>query len=215
MPSARAGRRGAACQLLGLDPDRAAGWRGRAARRIGWPTCPCGGGAVHGLLEAERAAIVELFDALGRDRPLAIASWPPAAPGWSWCTSRRPRCGGCWPRKALCCKDRRAREPAIRAPWPDWIEWKPERRLVLRLHPLHPGPAGRRRRDGRGLAALAVHPGLGRGDLHPDRGRVPRRPRRASSSPSGSTRRLLARAARRRTRPRPSWTAPKPTACRC
>ncbi len=57
-----------ACVLLGLDPDRAASWRTRACTgRLA--DLPCGGGAVHGLLESERAAIIELFEAwAGVDR---------------------------------------------------------------------------------------------------------------------------------------------------
>ncbi len=57
-----------ACLLLGLDPDRVAGWRDRArAERLA--DLPCGGGALHGLLATERAAIVELFEAwAGVDR---------------------------------------------------------------------------------------------------------------------------------------------------
>ncbi len=59
-----------ACRLLGLDPDRAADWRARRALdRLA--DLPPGGGAVHGLLETERAAIVELFHRLGRDRPVS------------------------------------------------------------------------------------------------------------------------------------------------
>ncbi len=82
-----------ACVLLGLDPDRAASWRTRACTgRLA--DLPCGGGAVHGLLESERAAIIELFEAwAGVDAP--IASSRRAAPGWTWCTSRPRRCTGC------------------------------------------------------------------------------------------------------------------------
>jgi len=44
-----------------LNEDRAAGWRER--RAAGWlADLLAGGGAAHGLLEHERAAIPELFD---------------------------------------------------------------------------------------------------------------------------------------------------------
>ena len=49
-----------ACRLLGLDPDRAAGWQTRrVADRLA--DLPAGGGAVHGLLEPERTAIAQLL----------------------------------------------------------------------------------------------------------------------------------------------------------
>ena len=53
--------RARACRLLGLDPDRGAGWQERQSRdRL--EDLPSGGGAAHGLLETERAAILELFE---------------------------------------------------------------------------------------------------------------------------------------------------------
>src|SRR5207244_2747710 len=69
---AHAGERGwsarRACALLGLDCERAAHWRQRA-RVDRLADLPCGGGAVHGLLDTERIAIVELFESwAGVDR---------------------------------------------------------------------------------------------------------------------------------------------------
>jgi putative transposase len=80
------------CSLLGLDPDRAASWRDRSrADRLA--DLPCGGGAVHGLLEAEWAAILELFEAwAGIDRSHRKLA---AGPGSIWCTSRPRPCTGC------------------------------------------------------------------------------------------------------------------------
>jgi hypothetical protein len=55
-----------ACRLLAVDPDRVAGWRHRAtAGRL--DDLPCGGGAVHGLLESERACVVDPFEAWGSE----------------------------------------------------------------------------------------------------------------------------------------------------
>ena len=82
-----------ACSLLGVDPDRVAGWRARA-RTGRLADLPGGGGAVHGLLEPERAAILELFQVwAGVDRSHRKL----AARGsrWGWCTSRPRRCTGC------------------------------------------------------------------------------------------------------------------------
>lgn len=53
--------RARACRLLGLDPDRHGDWQGRQDDdRLA--DSPSGGGAVHGLLEGELAAIVDLFE---------------------------------------------------------------------------------------------------------------------------------------------------------
>ena len=54
-----------ACRLLQVDPDRLGSWRRRAVTgRL--TDLPCGGGPVHGLLESERAAILDLFEAWGQ-----------------------------------------------------------------------------------------------------------------------------------------------------
>jgi putative transposase len=114
-----------ACSLLGLDPDRVAVWRDRArADRLA--DLPCGGGAVHGLLEAERVAIVELFEAwAGVDRShrkLAARGSRLDLVHVSASTVHRVLAA-----EGLVLQGPAAREPAIRAPWPDWIEWKPGR----------------------------------------------------------------------------------------
>jgi len=114
-----------ACALLGLDPDRVAGWRARVgADRLG--DLPCGGGAVHGLLEAERAAVIELFEAwAGIDRShrkLAARGSRLDLVHVSASTVHRVLAG-----EGLALHGPPAREPQVRAPWPDWIEWKPGR----------------------------------------------------------------------------------------
>jgi len=114
-----------ACRLLGLDPDRAADWRQRAGLgRLG-DALP-GGGAVHGLLAGERAAIVELFEAwAGIDRShrkLAARGSRLDLVHVSASTVRRVLTA-----EGLVLQGPVPREPAIRAPWPDWIEWKPGR----------------------------------------------------------------------------------------
>ncbi len=109
--------------LLGLDPDRAASWRGRAgADRL--VDRPCGGGAVHGLLDTERAAILELFDAwAGVDRShrkLAARGSRIELVHVSASTVRRVLAA-----EGLVLQGPPAREPQVRAPWPEWICWKP------------------------------------------------------------------------------------------
>ena len=112
-----------ACRVLGLDPDRAADWRARRALDRLADAAP-GGGAVHGLLEAERTAIVELFETwAGIDRShrklaargsrLELVHVAPS-------TIRRVLHAEGYVLQGLS-----PREPAVRAPWPDWIVWKP------------------------------------------------------------------------------------------
>lgn len=114
-----------ACALLGLDPDRAASWRLRAAAgRL--TDRPCGGGAVHGLLDSERTAILEVFDAWGgidrSHRKLAARGSRLQLVHVAASTVRRVLAA-----EGLVLPGRPAREPQVRAPWPDWIQWKPQR----------------------------------------------------------------------------------------
>jgi transposase InsO family protein len=108
---------------LGLDPDRVTGWRERAdADRL--TDLPCGGGAVHGLLEAERAAIIALFEAwAGIDRSHRKLAARGSRLGMVHvCASTVHRVLAA---EGLVLQGRSPREPVIRAPWPDWIVWKP------------------------------------------------------------------------------------------
>jgi putative transposase len=114
-----------ACGLLALDPDRVADWRTRAgAERLSDLTC--GGGAVHGLLDTERAAIVELFEAwAGIDRShRKLAARGSRLDLVHVSASTMHRVLGA---EGLVLQGPPAREPAIRAPWPEWIVWKPGR----------------------------------------------------------------------------------------
>ena len=112
-----------ACRLLGLDPGRAAGWRTRRQVDRLADLTP-GGGAVHGLLEVERAAVVDLFEGwAGIDR----SHRKRAARGSrlelvhvSASTVRRILAA-----EGLVLQGPSPREPAVRAPWPEWIVWKP------------------------------------------------------------------------------------------
>ena len=112
-----------ACRLLGLDPDRHAGWRVRhLADRL--TDSPAGGGAVHGLLDRERAAIVALFEdwaPLDRShRKLAARGSRLDLVHVSAATVRRVLAA-----EGLTVQGRSPREPVVRAPWPDWVVWKP------------------------------------------------------------------------------------------
>ena len=114
-----------ACRLLGLDPDRAASWRARAAAgRL--EDRPCGGGAVHGLLPVERTAIVDLFESWGEvdrgHRKLAARGSRLGLVHVSASTLRRVLAA-----EGIVLQPHPVREPQVRAPWPDWVEWKPQR----------------------------------------------------------------------------------------
>ncbi len=114
-----------ACQLLGLDPDRAVTW-GQRAEGGRLADLPRGGGAVHGLLEGERAAILELFQgwaSIDRShRKLAARGSRLDMVHVSASTVHRVLGA-----EGLALQRPPVREPQVRAPWPDWIEWKPGR----------------------------------------------------------------------------------------
>lgn len=114
-----------ACRLLRVDPDRVARWRRRAS--VGrLADLPCGGGALHGLLEHERAAVVDVFEAWDQvdrgHRKLAARGSRLHLVHVSASTVQRVLAA-----EGLVLPSRSAREPQVRAPWPDWIEWKPGR----------------------------------------------------------------------------------------
>ena len=110
-----------ACQLLGLDPDRLSDWRDRQDRL---DDLPAGGGAVHGLLDQERAAILGVYDswaAVDRShRKLAARGSRLQLVHASAATVRRVLAA-----EGLVLQGKPPREPQVRAPWPDWVVWKP------------------------------------------------------------------------------------------
>lgn len=114
-----------ACSLLGLDHMRAARWQARrAAGRL--EDFPPGGHPLHGLLAWERAAILELYDAWHQvdrsHRKLAHRGSRIGLVHVSESTVRRVLA-----EEGLVIEGPPPREPSPRAPWPDWLEWKPNR----------------------------------------------------------------------------------------
>ena len=111
------------CRLLGLDADRAADWRARQ-RLDRLADQPAGGGAVHGVLDAERTAILQLFDGWAdidrSHRKLAARGSRLELVHVSPSTVRRVLGA-----EGLVLQGPAPREPAVRAPWPDWVTWKP------------------------------------------------------------------------------------------
>jgi putative transposase len=111
--------------LLGLDDLRAARWRVR--REDGrLDDEPPGGHPVHGILDWERGAIVELFEVWGEidrsHRKLAHRGSRLGLVHVSESTVRRVLCA-----EGLALQGNPPREPTPRQPWPDWLEWKPNR----------------------------------------------------------------------------------------
>jgi putative transposase len=114
-----------ACSQLGLDHWRAVRWcERREAGRL--EDRPPGGHPLHGLLAWERAAIVELFEGWGEidrsHRKLAHRGSRIGLVHVSESTVRRVLA-----EEGLVIEGPPPREPAPRTPWPDWLEWKPNR----------------------------------------------------------------------------------------
>jgi len=112
-----------ACALLGLDHMRAARWQARReAGRL--DDLPPGGHPLHGLLGWERAAVVELFEAWGEidrsHRKLAHRGSRIGLVHVSGSTVARVLAA-----EGLVLEGPPPREPVPRAPWPDWLTWKP------------------------------------------------------------------------------------------
>jgi transposase InsO family protein len=111
--------------VLGLDLDRIARWLARReAGRL--DDDPPGGAPVHGLLDWERAAIGELHRAWGEvdrsHRKLAHRGSRLGLVHVSESSVRRVLA-----EQGLILPGRAHREPTEKTPWPDWLEWKPNR----------------------------------------------------------------------------------------
>jgi putative transposase len=114
-----------ACALLRLDHARYHHWMSRrATNRL--DDLPPGGNPLHGLLDWERTAVVELFEAWGgidrSHRKLAHRGSRIDLVHVSESTVRRVLAA-----EGLALPGNPPREPAPRPGWPDWLEWKPNR----------------------------------------------------------------------------------------
>lgn len=114
-----------ACGLLGLEHGRHAAWHARrAAGRLN--DLPPGGNPVHGILPCERAAIITLFERWGRidrsHRKLAYRGSRLDLVHVSESTLLRVLAA-----EGYVLPGQPPREPRPRTPWPDWLEWKPNR----------------------------------------------------------------------------------------
>ena len=108
--------------LLGLDSDRVRRWWQR--RAVGELADRRPGAPVHGILPAERDAIVALAETWGpvdrSHRKLAHRGSRLGVVHVSESTVLRVLAA-----EGLVLPGKPAREPAVRAPWPDWVAWKP------------------------------------------------------------------------------------------
>jgi putative transposase len=114
-----------ACALLRLDHARYHHWMSRRATgRL--DDLPPGGNPLHGLLDWERTAVVELFETWGgidrSHRKLAHRGSRIDLVHVSESTVRRVLAA-----EGLALPGNPPREPAPRPGWPDWLEWKPNR----------------------------------------------------------------------------------------
>ena len=114
-----------AALLLGVDLDRIARWLAR--REIGrLDDDTPGGGPVHGLLDWERAAVGALHGTWGEvdrsHRKLAHRGSRLGLVHVSESSVRRVLAD-----QGLILPGRAHREPTEKTPWPDWLEWKPNR----------------------------------------------------------------------------------------
>jgi transposase InsO family protein len=117
-----------AAHLLGLDLDRVTRWQTRRVDRglEGLADERPGGSPVHGILECERAAILDLFEAWGgidrSHRKLAHRGSRLDVVHVSESTVRRVLAA-----EGLVLQGNPVREPVPKTPWPEWLEWKPNR----------------------------------------------------------------------------------------
>ena len=114
-----------AAARLGIDDSRLTRWQHR--RECGELVDRAPGGApLHGLLAAERAAILELFTTWGEidrsHRKLAHRGSRLGLVHVSESTVLRVLAA-----EGIALLGNPHRDPIPRAPWPDWLEWKPNR----------------------------------------------------------------------------------------
>jgi len=111
------------CGMLELDRQRA--WRWRRRRQVGRldDTAP-GGHPIHGLLEWEEQAVVELFEEWGAvdlsHRKLAHRGSYLEAVWVSPSTVDRILA-----RHGLCLRGEPRAAKTVKTPWPQWVQWSP------------------------------------------------------------------------------------------
>jgi transposase InsO family protein len=115
-----------AAELLELDQTRIRRWQTRRAAGEQLDDHRSGGAPLHGLLAWEREAIVELFEAwVGVDR--SHRKLAHRGSRLEWVHASASTVARVLTAEGLVVPGQPAREPTPRTPWPDWLEWKPNR----------------------------------------------------------------------------------------
>ena len=113
-----------ACLILDIDPSRVARWQVRRAQGLSLEDALPGGNPVHGILEEERNAIIELYETWGEvdrsHRKLAHRGSRLELVHVSPSTVQRVL-----HENGVILPGNPPREPIPRSPWPEWLVWAP------------------------------------------------------------------------------------------
>lgn len=113
-----------ACGILDIDPSRVARWQSRKSQGLALEDAPPGGNPLHGILDWEHQAIIELFDAWGEidrsHRKLAHRGSRLELVHVSPSTVQRVL-----HENGMILPGNPPREPIPRTPWPTWLKWEP------------------------------------------------------------------------------------------
>lgn len=116
----------AACHLLEVEDSRVARWAARRAAGGDLADSTPGGNPLHGLLDWEKTAIVDLYETWGEidrsHRKLAHRGSRVELVHVAPSTLQRVLLA-----EGLVLPGNPPREPIPRRPWPDWLEWAPNR----------------------------------------------------------------------------------------
>ena len=111
---------------LGLDESRQRRWTRSAATAATWPTRRPAATRCTACCPPNATRSSPCMTSGARSTG-PTASWRTGGPGWAWCMSASPRCCGCCQQAGLALPGAPRREPVPRTPFPDWLEWKPNR----------------------------------------------------------------------------------------
>lgn len=115
-----------ACEILDISPSGVAQWQMRRQMGESLDDAPPGGNPLHGVLDWEREAIIELYEVWGEfdrsHRKLAHRGSRIGLVHVSPSTVQRVLL-----ENGMILPGNPPREPIERTPWPDWLVWEPNR----------------------------------------------------------------------------------------